>query len=425
MAGEPESDIFSLPTPIELQIDSPPPVLVGFPNDAKDVPVSGQLKLRLAANCSQMAFTQIRVSVVQVTKVKRGSAILKGLYTNHKATAASGSTELGAVREETEELTHWNAPTQMCILSIDQNATQRASFDFILQIPGYVSATMNTPIVGVSYNLIATAKVNKGGTVQTRFWLPVQRVIPCSNPPAEKTFLRCYPDIRLRSNVTVPAVINPTGPFPVTLLFRGLVVQYKNTYSRLAIRKCKWRVNEVAKIVSTSRAELPSSGAHNQHEMKHYMREIARGKCGGRWSQASDFQISYDFEIVLPESAHTSCHVPLCPEHQTLRQRVNLDVAGVSQGLPSCTLNSPKRAISITHVLIVEFAVVEEVYNNNTGKRVNLEPWQMPVYGCTNQIYVARRGVDLTTEGPEFDSSELLPMYLDSSNERPPPYEVT
>jgi hypothetical protein len=52
-------------------------------------------------------------------------------------------------------------------------------------------------------------------TLQTRTWLPVQRIIPCSNTTEENTFLRCYSDTTLHSKLTVPA----TGPFPLKYSF--------------------------------------------------------------------------------------------------------------------------------------------------------------------------------------------------------------
>lgn len=421
-----ESDNIFLPTPIEIQIASSPPILVGFPNEAQGVPISGQLKLRLAAKCSRMVFTQIRLSVVQIAKIKTVSVITKGLRKGYSAAPASNVTIPGNSREEVEELAHWNAPTSACVLSLDPNSEQRASFEFILQIPGHVPATTNTAIGSVSYVITATAMIDGDKTLQTTAWLPVQRVIPGSNTAGEKTFPRCYPDTRLHSKLTVPAVISPAGPFPVNLLFQGLTVRHKYISSRLAIRKCKWLINEITRIVSISSPDLENSGVLDYQEMKRHVRRLARGKCGKRWVQDSDSQIRCDFEIMLPDSARASCHVPLCPEPRTTRQRVISDVADASQDLPSSALNLPKTAISVSHVLMVEFAIIEEIYDNKTGKRVNLDPWQMSVYGCTNPIFVAHRGVGFCTESQALDNSELLPTYSDSSNGGvPPAYQRT
>jgi hypothetical protein len=410
----PESENALLPTPIEVQIVSAPPILVGFPNNAQGVPISGQLKLRLIAQCSRMVFTQIRLSVVQITKIKTASVAIKSPYKGHRATATSNVTIPKISREQTEELAQWNAPTSACVLCLDQNAEQRASFDFILQIPGHVPATTDTAIGSISYVLIATATVDESRTLQTRSSLPVQRAIPCSNPALEDTFLRRYHDTRLRSKLAVPAVIDPTGPFPVNLLFWGLAATGKSISSRLAIRECKWRIDETTRIVSISSPELGRSGVQTHQEMGHYVRRLAGGKCGERWTRDGD-STSCDFEIKLPKSANTSSPVPLCLEPPT--QRVISDIADAS--------NSPKTEILVSHVLVLEFAMMEELFDNKTGKRVNLDSWRMSVYGSNNLIFVAHRTVGYRTEGQALDNSELLPSYSDFSSGGPPAYQRT
>jgi hypothetical protein len=420
-----DSENAFLPTSVEIQLVGSPPILVGFPNDAQGVPISGQLKLRLVTQYSRMVFTQIRLSIVQITNIKPGSGIMEGLYKGHRATGTSKFTIPRNSRGDLEELAHWNAPTSTCVLSLDQNSEQRAIFDFTLRIPGHVPATTNTAIGSVSYALVATAIVDEGRTLQTRVSIPVQRVIPCSNTAWDDIFLHCYPDTRLRSKLKVPAVINPTGPFPVTLLFQRLNVRRKRTSSRLAIRKCKWRIDEITRIVSISSPELESSEYLDYQEMKRHVRRLAGGNCGKRWAQDSDSQIRSDFEIMLPGSVRARCHVPLCSEPLATRQRVISDVADGSQGHPRPTLNLRKTAISVSHILVVEFAIIEEIYDNKTGQRVNLDPWRMSVYGCTHQIFMAHRGVGLRNEGRALDNSELLPPYSDSSNGGPPAYQWT
>ncbi|KIM98587.1 hypothetical protein OIDMADRAFT_31371 [Oidiodendron maius Zn] len=408
------------PTPIEIQIASSPPILVGFPNDAPSVPISGQLKLCLAAECSRMAFTQIRLSIVQVTRIKSVSGIMNGLHKGYGATVASNDVIPRNGREEMEELVHWHAPTPTCILSLDQNSEQRASFDFILQIPGYVPAVTNTAIGSISYAVTATAVVDGCKTLRKTTWIPVQRVIPCSSPTSEKRFLRRYPDTRLHSKLTVPAVVNPTRPFLVRLLFQGLTVQGRKTSSRLAIRKCSWRVDEIIRVVSISNPGLEYSDTLECKEMKRHVRRLAGGRCGNRWAQDNGSQIQCDFEITLPHKAQASCDVSQCRGPLFAGQKTTSDSTDTSERLRSPTVYLSKIAISVSHILVVEFALVEEIYDNKTGKRVNLDPWQMPGYGCTNQIFVVH-----LHEGRALDNNELLPPYSDLSNGEPPEYQRT
>lgn len=406
------------PTSIEIQIASSPPILMGFPNDAPSVPISGQLKLCLAAECSRMAFTQIRLSIIQVTRIKTVSGIMNGLCKGYGAAVASNDVIPGNGREEIEELAHWDAPTPTCILSLDQNSEQRASFDFILQIPGYVPAVTNTAIGSISYAVTATAVVDGCKTLRKTTWLPVQRVIPCSSTTREKTFLRRYPDTRLQSKLTVPLVVSPARPFPVRLLFQGLTVQGRNTLSQLAIRKCSWRVDEIIRVVSISSPGLGHSDILECKEMKRHVRRLAGGSCSNRWAQDNGSQIQCDFEITLPQRAQASCDVSQYRGPLFVGEKTTSDSADTSERLRSPTVNLSKTAISVSHILVVEFALIEEIYDNKTGKRVNLDPWQMPTYGCTNQIFVVH-----LHEGQALDNNELLPPYSDLSNGEPPEYQ--
>ncbi|KAI9729239.1 MAG: hypothetical protein M1834_007031 [Cirrosporium novae-zelandiae] len=403
-----------------MQIANPRPVLVGFPETAPSVPIEGRLTLRLLPSCTRMMFSQIHVSLVQNTRVKSTSAsvmkdfLKKGCKVGLKP-AASHVTVEDEIGVMVEELARWSVPESTCVASLDRDAERQVGFEFILQIPGHVPATTYTSIGSVEHFLIATAVVGAGRVFKTSTKIRIQRVVPCPSNDLGICFLRCCPDMKLTSNLTVPVIINPIGSFPVQTILHGTVVRGEQTTLCHRVDECRWRIDEIVRIISVS-SQGPRSVSHIQ-ESKHRVRKLAGGKCRRKWADHGDAQIKIDFEIVLPPKARTTCDAQPCLD---LHGEISLRNAGSSQDFPY----SRKIGISVSHVLVLELVMVEDIYEKETGKRMNLDPWRKFMYGATYNLHIAQRILGGCVGQAESDENESLPTYSDSSRWGPPAYEL-
>ena len=405
--------------PIRIQLADPRPTLLGLPGTASSTTISGQLTMRMIPSYTQMEFSQARVSLVQTTRIKKVSGTVKGLaLRGHKVGlkpaihhVASQEDIVIARVELIESSVHTSAP----VISLDREITSQASTDFELTIPGDLSATTKTSIGSVSYTVVATAVLNSKKTLQTSAQICVQRVIPHSSSDNGVIFLRRYPDTGLMSKLIGPVCVDPMGTFQFQMTLSGTETRGEQTTSFLRVDELVWRVDEIVRIISMSNREVHDEPSRSGKDVvQHLTRPLGVGKCT-KWVNGEDAQIKIDFDVALPQKVRTACDLKLC-----LRSLLEQPIAE----LPRAGRESQRLGMTVSHVLVVELAMILDVYENGSGKRMDLNPWRRRTYGATYDLRIAQRvlGEDIATDMSA--ENESLPMYSDSLSGRPPGYDA-
>ena len=148
------------------------------------------------------------------------------------------------------------------------------------------------------------------------------------------------------------------------------MVRGEQTTSFLRVDELVWRVDELVRIISMPNREVHGEPFRLSNDV---LQHLARRLSGGRstkWVNGEDTQIKIDFDVALPQKVLTACDSRPC-----LRSPLEQPTSNLARAGPE----SQSLGMTVSHVLIIELAVVLEVYENRTGKRTNLSPWRKRV----------------------------------------------
>jgi hypothetical protein len=149
--------------------------------------------------------------------------------------------------------------------------------------------------------------------------------------------------------------------------------------------------------------------------LQHLARQMSGGKCTKQWVNTGGAQIKLDFDISLPQRARIVCDSRLRSQSPLERPTSEISHAGCE---------SQRLGITVSHVLVVELAVVVEVYKNGTGARMNLNPVRRGFYGACYNLQIAHRIPDEELSTYMLAKTELLPVYSDLQSGGPPGYDT-
>ncbi|KAJ2902646.1 uncharacterized protein MKZ38_000313 [Zalerion maritima] len=218
-----------LPATLEWDIETPPVMLHGRPDDSTGALVSGLVKLDIKADVLEIASCNAALSV---------RVVQKRPYQTHCKECEGQITELKSWRFLPANL-----------------AMQRGShaFPFSALIDGHLPATMDSAIGSISYEFMATATTTSNQSIKMQKTIPVRRTIPETGQDHHS--VRVFPPTNIAANVYYPSVIHPGHENILRLHMNGLsrimtenVKHPQVEYWKL--RKLSWRLDETAKMVA-------------------------------------------------------------------------------------------------------------------------------------------------------------------------------
>lgn len=315
------------------------------------------------------------------------------------------------------EVCHWDVDDISRLLAGRAEGTAEYTFEFSLHIPGHLSASTQNSLSSIEYMLTVTATPSSGKPLHTNQPVQIRRAVL---PESTSTVgLRRYPDSQLVSKLTMPAVIHPSSEFSVQLELQGTNVQGQWTLMRQRIDELNWRVEEIEEVKSSSEAGAHHCLGNPYH--KNSTRKIGEGIVRVGRDRPTCFDISgatnsiesVGFRVALSPKARVACDVELDPDL----------VSSVTPGTDRTERPySMRMRISVSHRLVVEFNVVEELYDNKTGCLVDRIKGRRRMYGASYNLVITERPpshMDLMVNSER----EMLPRYC-QRDEEPPAYEI-
>ena len=376
------------PVEIEMQIESPPLVSYGAPQDSSGALLSGIISVRKHVN-SPVALKMFKMRLLQDTTT------LKPLNVRCRQCTTS-----------TTEIRVWNLVSQPREMMASDDIM---GFPFSHLLAGGLPASMRSPLATVSYRLEAVLERTSTDDhhhhhpplIFTRT-LPLARSILKSGL---KQSQRIFPPTSLIATAFLPHVIYPNQmDIPVDLVVGGL---YINPKLRWSIRKVNWRVDELAKVMfpvcSQHTNLVPSTAVFENGSLLHQdVRQLTCGDLRSGWE-------------ILPLGEADGGDVT------KTQARMTLHVCTTSA---ECNMDSDKASVS--HAFVIEIVVGEEVLHPAIAKAKtasqSLGKWQPSgaarVLRMTyNLIVTARGGLGISWD------EEIPPKYDDIASNTPPPFD--
>ncbi|KAH8669986.1 hypothetical protein BGZ61DRAFT_364075 [Ilyonectria robusta] len=231
------------PSPVSLgwSIESPPVVFHGNADESTGALVTGQM------------FLDVRDDLVEIgtfTAALRLHTVQKRPFQGHCTDCSNQYTELQS----------WK------FLALPTSLRRgRHTFPFSILLNGNLPASMDTPLVAISYEFNADALVTKsscshtGSCAPVRFekTMTVKRSLPEHDLPHHS--VRVFPPTNIKASAHYSSIIHPTGTNKVSLRLDGLVTRNEKakTIDFWRLKKVTWRLEETIKTVA------PACGRHS------------------------------------------------------------------------------------------------------------------------------------------------------------------
>ncbi|KAI1056855.1 Endocytosis regulator [Fusarium irregulare] len=244
---------------IDWSIESPPVVFHGNTEESTGALITGQM------------FLDVKEDIVEVGSF---AASLK-LHVYQKRPYQSHCTDC---QNQYTELKSWQFLAQPTTLR-----KGRHPFPFSILLDGHLPATMDTPVVAISYEFKADAYVTKsihsssGSVTPIRFerTVPVKRSLPENEIPHHS--VRVFPPTNIKASAHYNNIIHPTGTNTVSLRLDGLMSRNEKakTIDFWRLKKVTWRLEETIKSQAPA-CERHAPAATQDTEKKSLPRQEVR-----------------------------------------------------------------------------------------------------------------------------------------------------
>ncbi|KAK4149132.1 hypothetical protein C8A00DRAFT_47189 [Chaetomidium leptoderma] len=227
----------SPPATLDWKLESPPLVMYGDAETSSGTLLSGQLFLSIKDEGLEIESLDATLSI-RVTQKKP--------FSNHCVECANQHTEL----KKWELLQH---PLAM--------AKGEHSFPFSVLLEGHLPASLDGPLVSISYDFKAEAiPRSKGGLlapIRLEKVLDVRRSLPAPETPHHS--VRVFPPTNIKASAHYPHVVHPIGNYTLALRLDGIAKLNANvkTVEYWKLKKLTWKLEETTKTVA------PACGRHS------------------------------------------------------------------------------------------------------------------------------------------------------------------
>lgn len=220
------------PVQIDWNVESPPIVFHGTRDDSTGALFSGQLCIDVKED--SMSLDSLNATLSIHTTHKRP-------YQGHCADCQTTVTKL----EAWQFFAH---PTTF--------SRGRHSFPFSTLLNGQLPATMDTPVVSISYEFKAEAALTAGQAPAAASFPKFERSIVVKRSVAEPLYphhsIRVFPPTNIKAGADYYTVIHPTGNNKLTLKLDGLMTHNEKvkTVDLWRLKKVTWKLEETIKSVA-------------------------------------------------------------------------------------------------------------------------------------------------------------------------------
>lgn len=222
---------------LDWKLESPPIVMYGDAEHSTGALVSGQLFLEVREEGLEIESLDATLNI-RVTQKKP--------FVNHCADCTNQYTELKK----------WRLFENPLVLNKGKH-----DFPFSVLLEGHLPATMDGPLVSLTYEFKAEATPKSTGAQQTPIRLEkvldVKRSLATSETPHHS--VRVFPPTNIKASAHYPHVIHPIGSNTLLLRMDGIArLNAKvGTIEYWKLKKLTWRLEETAKTVA------PACGRHS------------------------------------------------------------------------------------------------------------------------------------------------------------------
>ncbi|KAK4187174.1 hypothetical protein QBC35DRAFT_385575 [Podospora australis] len=286
------------PANLSWKLESPPIVMYGSPETSSGALLSGQLFLNIREETLEVE-SLIATLSIRVTQKKP--------FANHCVDCSSQLTEI----------------KKWCLLEHPLAMTKgQHSFPFSVLLEGHLPATMDTPLVSISYEFKAEAMPKSASSplLPIRFEksLDVKRSLPASETPHHS--VRVFPPTNIKASAHYPHVIHPIGSYTLALRLDGIarLNTRVQTIEYWKLKKLTWRLEETIKTVA------PACGRHSprigetvddQQQKKGIVRSDTRvigektlfSGWKSNYTSATDSIVELELEYNLSKHARSAC----------------------------------------------------------------------------------------------------------------------
>ena len=321
------------PATLTIDMESPPLVFYGAPDQSSGALLSGQIILNVIDPEIHLSSFEMNLNAISTA---RKPVVDKC----HDCTVRHNS------------LHKWKFLTAPD--SRYGKGTHKFPFSYLL--PGHLPITIHNILGSIDYLLAATATTTLADTLTVSRPLKIQRALM---PGMDKNSIRVFPPTSLTAYVQLPSVIHPIGEFPLQMRMTGVVTSSKDQYSqtRWRLRKCSWRLEELTKNISAACPKhAPKIGGAGKGVLHEESRELGTGELKNGWK--TDFDSGDGIiELEFPFSFNKS--PPLHPNSTSHKDHHHFP--------PCCDFESPT-GFAASHSLALELVIAEERVPNKDNR---------------------------------------------------------
>lgn len=310
------------PISISWEVETPPVLLHGRPEDSAGALLAGQLKVEVKADCVEVTACQAALKV----RVQQ-----KRPYQGHCKDCETQVTEL-------QNFSWLQSP----VVSMKKGTH---CFPFSALIAGHLPATMESVLGSISYEFSATVTTAKGDSVTFNKPVLVRRTI--QEIDHDHHSVRVFPPTNIAAHVYYPSIIHPGKENTLRFHLDGLSrVNNSETLKRpqveyWKVRKISWRLDETVRMVAPAcNKHTPTArGATRKGILRSETRSIGSADLIEGWKA-----------VYSPHDAMMEMEMKYIA--QVPRRS--------GQGRPICDLRA-NDGTEVAHSLIIEMVVVQEV----------------------------------------------------------------
>ncbi|MCJ1238800.1 hypothetical protein MMC14_006791 [Varicellaria rhodocarpa] len=275
---------------LEIEMESPPLVMHGPPEQSSGALLSAKLKLNVADIGIQLTALDMK--------------LLSKLTTRKPV-----SKDCQDCTTKTMEIMKWRFLTEPTTYMAGTH-----SFPFSFLLPGTLPATSHGKLATIDYSLVAQGVSDSCENIKLVHPILVQRALA---PGVERTSIRIFPPTNITATVNLPTAIHPIGEFNVQMRMTGVVESESNYLRRWHIRKMSWRIDENSKMISPAcpkhAHKIGAEGQEGKGILHEYSKILGEKEYYAGWK--SDFEeigggsIEMDFVAVINHGSRPVCGV--------------------------------------------------------------------------------------------------------------------
>jgi arrestin-related trafficking adapter 1 len=349
---------------VEIVVESPPLIFYGSVVGSTGALLSGQIKV--AVTEPEITVDSIRMQLL--SKTYFGKPVAK---------------DCSDCAAKTDEVYLWK------FLGEPKKLVRGThSFPFSYLLPGSLPASTHSRLVTIEYSLAVVASTPKDH-IRSSHPIEVKRALP--EPQMNRTSERIFPPTNLKTQLEHAPVMYPIGEQLCLFRINGISHQDKQAKFRWRLRRITWTLNEQSTVMSPACPKHTNKVHSDKPGIEHSeTRAVGYEELKGGW------KTDYD-----PATASTDLEFKLAfnPSRQ-----------------PTCDVHTQGGNIKITHQLVIEIIISEEV------SQLKNENWSATgsarVLRSQHAIVLSER----TGMGISWDE-EQPPMYEDVP-ESPPYYQT-